>query len=195
MTAILEKSSDARPAPVSLRDLADHLDVPPGFRVEVLEGAIVMSPTPSRKHAGVLSRLTVQLVEQLPHDRSMAQVCSVEAPDGEDYAIPDLMIIPDVLMDDDGWLVSPDDVDCVVEVVSPGNAANDTKVKPSLYARWRIPLYLIIDPRNATTRLYWDPKDGEYQARHDSGFGTDVVLPEPLKDVRIDTSVFPRYGR
>ncbi|WP_158070325.1 Uma2 family endonuclease [Nocardiopsis sp. CNR-923] len=133
-------------------------------------------------------------MEQLPHDRSTAQVCSVEAPDGEDYAIPDLMVLPDVLMDDDGWLVSPDDVDCVVEVVSPGNAANDTKVKPSLYARWRIPLYLIIDPRNATTRLYWDPKGGEYQARHDAGFGTDVVLPEPLKDVRIDTSVFPRYG-
>ncbi|WP_158070326.1 hypothetical protein [Nocardiopsis sp. CNR-923] len=58
MTAVLEKSSAARPAPISLRDLADHLDVPPGFKVEVLEGAIVMSPTASKKHAGALSRLT-----------------------------------------------------------------------------------------------------------------------------------------
>ncbi|MCY9784399.1 Uma2 family endonuclease [Nocardiopsis sp. EMB25] len=195
MTAVLEKSSDARPTPISLRDVADHLDVPPGFRVEVLEGAIVMSPTPSKKHGAVLRRLSVQLFDRLPDDRTAEQMYSVEAPEGDDYATPDLMIVPvAVEEEDDGWLVSPDDVDCVVEVVSPGNAANDTKIKPTLYARWRIPVYLVIDPRAGTTRLYWDPKNGEYQARHDVEFGTDVVLPEPLKDVRIDTSVFPRYG-
>ncbi|WP_157982545.1 Uma2 family endonuclease [Nocardiopsis sp. FIRDI 009] len=194
MTAVLEKSSEVRPAPSSLRDVADHLDVPPGFRVEVLEGAIVMSPTPSKKHAGVLSRLHGQLFEQLPNGRSAVQVCSVEAPEGEDFATPDLMIVPVAVEEEDGWLVSPDDVDCVVEVVSPSNHTNDTKIKPTLYARWRIPVYLVIDPRNGTNRLYWDPKGGQYQARHDVEFGTDVVLPEPLKDIRIDTSVFPRYG-
>ncbi|MEV2277360.1 Uma2 family endonuclease [Nocardiopsis sp. NPDC049922] len=174
--------------------VADHLDVPKACRVEILAGAVVISPPQPKKHGGAVRRLHAQSLGQLPQDRCAVQVCSVGVPEGEDYATPDLMVVRSTALDDDGWLVRPDDVDCVVEVVSPGNAANDTKIKPSLYARWRIPLYLIIDPRSATTRLYWDPKDGEYQARHDAEFGTDVVLPEPLKDVRIDTSVFPRYG-
>ncbi|WP_158613015.1 Uma2 family endonuclease [Nocardiopsis sp. Huas11] len=193
MTAVLEESSDTRLSPFSLRELADSLDTPPGVKVEVIEGAIVMSPTPSKRHAGVLRRLYDQLARQLPEDRVAEQVCSVEAPEGEDFASPDLLIVPVAVEEEDGWLVEPGAVDCVVEVVSPSNHTNDTKVKPSLYARWGIPVYLLIDPRDGTTRLYWDPQGGGYRAHHDAEFGDEVVLPEPLKDVRIDTSVFPRY--
>ncbi len=194
MTAVLEKSSDVRPSPFNLRELADHLDVPQGFKVEVIEGAIVMSPTPSKKHGAALRRLYDQVAGQLPEGRVAEQMYSIEALEGEDFASPDLLIVPVAVEEEDGWLVDPDDVDCVVEVVSPSNHTNDTKVKPSLYARWRIPVYLLIDPRNGTTRVYWDPQGGEYRAHHDTEFGDEVVLPEPLKDVRIDTSVFPRYA-
>lgn len=194
MTAVLEESSDTRLFPFSLRELADHLDVPEGFKVEVVEGTIVMSPTPSKKHGAVVRRLDRQLIPQLPEDRVAEQNYSIEALEGEDFASPDLLVVPVAVEEEDGWLVEPDAVDCVVEVVSPSNHTNDTKVKPSLYARWRIPVYLIIDPRNGTTRVYWDPQGGEYRAHHDTEFGDEVVLPEPLKDVRIDTSVFPRYG-
>ncbi|MFV2197765.1 Uma2 family endonuclease [Nocardiopsis sp. LOL_012] len=117
----------------------------------------------------------------------------MEAPEGEDFASPDLLIVPVEVEEEDGWLVDPDNVDCVVEVVSPSNHSNDTKVKPSLYTRWRVPLCLLIDPREGTVRVYWDPRGGEYRAHHDTVFGEEVVLPKPLKDVRIDTGVFPRY--
>jgi Uma2 family endonuclease len=177
-----------------MRALAAALDLPEGIGVEVVEGAVVVVPPRPKRHGAVVRRLADQLAGQLPEDRVALRACSVGAREREDFASPDLLIVPVAVEEEDGWLVEPDAVDCVVEVVSPSNHTNDTKVKPSLYSRWRIPVYLLIDPRNGTTRVYWDPRGGEYRAHHDTVFGDEVVLPEPLKDVRIDTSVFPRYG-
>ncbi|WP_051415767.1 Uma2 family endonuclease [Nocardiopsis sp. CNT312] len=133
-----------------------------------------------------------RVATQWPEDRVAEQLCSVEAPEGEDSAPPDLLIVPVEAEEEDGRLVDPDDVDCVVEVVSPSSHSNGTKVKPSLHARWRIPLYPLIDPREGTAGVYWDPRGGQYRAHHDTVFGEEAVPPEPLKDVRIDTGVFPR---
>ncbi|QVQ54102.1 Uma2 family endonuclease [Spiractinospora alimapuensis] len=186
--------SDVGPPPPRLRELATRLDVPPGFRVEVLGGAIVISPIPPKKHGGSLRRLHDQLSPRLPDGRVALRVCSVEAVEGEDYASPDLLVTTIEVEDEEGWLVSPEAVDAVVEVVSPGNATTDLTVKPTLYSRWGIPIYLVIDPRHGTLRLYWDPQDGEYRAKHDTTFAQGVELPEPLKGVVLDTADLPRYG-
>ena len=80
-----------------------------------------------------------------------------------------------------------------MEVVSKGNPATDIQVKPGEYARWGIPIYLLIDPRQGTMVLYSDPVEGAYQGRHWMRFGDTVMLPEPLKGLEIETADLPCY--
>lgn len=166
----------------------------PGFRVEILEGSLVISPPPLIKHSGIVSRVMVQLEPRLPEGRICLQRTSIENDDGsEDYAVPDLLVLPSSVGEEDEWLFPADTADLALEVTGRGNATVDTVVKVRMYAEWRIPIFLLVDPRTGKTVLYSDPREGKYQAVHIFKFGDPVALPEPLKDVTIDTSKFPRY--
>jgi Uma2 family endonuclease len=55
--------------------------------------------------------------------------------------------------------------DLIVEIVSPGNPENDHVRKVELYRRWKVPVYLIVDPLGSELRVV--------DAAHDR----DEVLP------------------
>ncbi|WP_158562890.1 Uma2 family endonuclease [Marinitenerispora sediminis] len=177
-----------------LRELVDHLDVPKGFRTEIIRGTIVMSPVPSFKHGDTVHQIQEQVSAQLTEDRIARQMYAVASPDSDDYSIPDLVVVPEPVRKEEGWLVPADAVDMVVEVVSPNNPTNDTVVKPEEYASWGIPLYLLVDPRKGTVRLHWDPAKNAYRAHQDIEFGETLELSGPLKGIEIDTSDLPRYS-
>ncbi|GAA1115546.1 Uma2 family endonuclease [Nocardiopsis composta] len=169
--------------------------LPDGYRVEILGGNIVVSPTPTNKHNGVIRRVLLQLENQLPESRITLQTTSVGwAGEDDDIVIPDLVILPVEAEDDDVWLNSPDVIDFALEVVSRGNSMIDTKIKPGVYAGMAIPVYLILDPRDGAITCYSDPRGGTYRSVHHWKFGDTVVLPAPLKDVEIETGGLPRYG-
>lgn len=180
----------------SLRDAADWMSRRfPGYRVEILEGALVVSPTPLAKHNGTIRRIMVQLESQLPEERICLQTTSIENDDdSEDYAIPDLLVLPSAVEDADEWLFTADIVDLALEVVSKGNATTDTVAKVRTYAEWMIPIFLLVDPRKGEIVVYSDPRDGEYQGVHRLKFGDPVILPAPLAGLAIDTAKLPRYG-
>lgn len=196
MTATLEDRPATAIRHGELRAWVERLDLPEGYRTEIIRGTIVMSPTPSVKHAAVVRRLNKQLEEQLPETLVPLQVVSIAAPDDDDdYCGPDLVVVPATVEEDEDWLVPADEVELVAEVVSPNNAANDTVVKPGEYARWAIPQYLLIDPRKAAMRLHWDPAPDGYRSRTDLAFGEPLILQESLKDIEIDTGDFPTYEK
>lgn len=183
-----------RPVAGSLREMAERMDELQGYWVEIIGGTLVMSPTPSKKHNGIVKRVMRQLDDQLPDDRESHPVSSVEAgDDGEDYCSPDLIVVPLAEDYEDGWLYEADLVDLALEVVSPGNPENDIRLKPAKYASWGIPIYLVVDPRDGSLMVYSDPLDGRYRGCHRMRFGDVVTLPEPLKDIRIETADLPRY--
>lgn len=177
----------------SLRELAERMDELPGYYVEIIGGALVVSPTPSKKHNGIVLAVQRQLMPQLPEGKEPHPVSSVEGDESDDYCSPDLIVVPAEQDYEEGWLYSADLVDFALEVVSKGNSATDTQVKPGEYARWGIPIFLLVDPRDGSMVLHSDPVDGAYQAMHRMRFGDTVTLPGPLKDVRIETADFPRY--
>ncbi|MFC7328786.1 Uma2 family endonuclease [Marinactinospora rubrisoli] len=178
-----------------LRELAAHLDVPKGFRTEIVRGTITISPTPSVKLGAIVRRIYDQVAPQLSGDSVALQVVSIASPfNGDDYMAPDLAVVPASVEEEEGWLLSADAVDLVMEVVSPNNALNDTVIESEEYASWGIPLYLLIDPRKGTVRLHWDPAKNAYRAHQDIEFGEILELSGPLKGIEIDTSDLPRYG-
>ncbi|PRY00001.1 Uma2 family endonuclease [Allonocardiopsis opalescens] len=187
--------SAADPRSCSLREAANQLNVPEGWRVEIVGSGLVVSPTPLGRHAGIIDDIAEQLARQLRDDRAALQNIAVEGvDDGEDYTIPDLTVLPAAVKFEDDWLFPADIVDLAVEVVSLSNPNNDTVNKVQEYAEWGIPVYLLVDPRDGGIVTYSDPVDGEYRAQHKSRFGEAVQLPKPLADVSIDTAAFTRYG-
>ncbi|WP_017596092.1 Uma2 family endonuclease [Nocardiopsis potens] len=180
----------------SLRTVAEKTAemLPDGYRVEILGGSIVVSPTPSALHGTVVSRVHRQLVTRLPDDLECYQVVSIgEHGQNADYVTPDLAVMP-VEAAEDHWLIHPEAFCFVMEVVSRSNAETDIKLKPQVYAGMEIPLFLLVDPRDGSIVLHSNPREGAYQAISRMKFGDTVVLPAPLKDVEIETEGLPRYG-
>ncbi|QBI54687.1 Uma2 family endonuclease [Streptomonospora litoralis] len=181
----------------SLRAVAEHVAdmLPEGFRVEILEGSIVVSPTPTPRHAEIIRCVRDQLRSQLPQGLACYEnLATGLSGKNSDYSQPDLAVFPiAAAREAEHWLQVPDLFEFALEVVSPSNARNDVEVKPGVYADMGIPIYLLVDPRDGSVLCHSDPRDGKFQTVDPIKFGDAVVLPEPLQDVRIETEEFVRY--
>jgi Uma2 family endonuclease len=177
----------------SLREVAEDVERASGMRVEIIGGAIVMSPTPRGKHFGIVVRIRRQLEARLPDGLVVGEVVSVRAADDEeDYATPDLMVLPLEFEESDDWLVDPDAVAFVLEVVSASNASKDTTTMPVWYAQQGVSIFLLVDPRSCTWVLHTAPRGGEYRGTLRGTFGEPVPLPAPF-GFSLDTGGFPAY--
>lgn len=178
----------------SARELADSLEFPEGWRAEIIGGTIVMSPSPSGKHARTLSAIHTMLSPGLPGDHEAVMNLGVDKEPGSgDFYIPDLLVAPVDVLDTWDSEVPPDDVLLMCEVVSKSNPDNDRVVKLKYYAVAGIPFYLLVDPLQAEIKLYSDPVKGEYRAYHRVEWGEGIALPDPFNTV-LDTSQFPKLG-
>jgi Uma2 family endonuclease len=183
-----------RPRPGNLREVAEKIEDATGLRVQILGGSLVMSPTPRGKHAGVIRRLRAQLEPALPGDLAVYEVSSVAMPDDpDDYATPDLIVLPDAWDDDDNWLADPADVGLAVEVISQSEKARDIAQKNDWYAVAGVAVLLVIDPRHGTWALHTRPRSGGYQDTRRGKNGDEIPLPVPFSS-NLTTDDLPVYG-
>jgi Uma2 family endonuclease len=183
------------PRPGNLRAVAEQIEASTGLRVEILGGSLVMSPTPRGKHAGTIRRLRVQIEPALPLGLAAYEMSSVLMPqDPDDYATPDLAVLPVAWDEDDSWLAEPSDVALAVEVISKSEKAKDITDKNGWYARAGVAVLLVLDPRTGHWTLHTHPKDGEYRGQVHGVYGDPVELPAPLTAL-VDTDVLPTYSR
>ena len=101
-------------------------------RVELLDGALVVSPFPAVAHQ--------RLVRNLARALEMAAPAGFEVFEGLNVRVGrDRIMLPDIVVLDepglDAVIVEPDPVVLVVEVTAPSNAWVDRLVKPDAYAR------------------------------------------------------------
>jgi Uma2 family endonuclease len=148
----------------------DRLDLPEGWRAEIIDGALYVSKAPGWDHQGVIVRLLRVL-----GDWADARGGAVNAGIGVIYADDD-NVIPEVVwvsaerlttgLDAAGHLnqVGPE---LVIEVVSPGseNARRDRETKLALYSRRDALEYWIVDPIARTVHQYHRPQGGPLQLR------------------------------
>ncbi|APE34222.1 hypothetical protein BOX37_09890 [Nocardia mangyaensis] len=183
------------PRPGNLREVAEQIERATGLRVEILGGALVMSPTPRGKHAGSIRRLRHQLEASMPSGLAAYEVTSIAMPDdSDDYCTPDLVVLPDSWDTDDDWLADPTDVELAVEVISKSEKATQITGKNGWYAAARIRLLLVIDPRVGRWALYRDPVGGTYPEPVEGDYGDQISLPAPLS-LSVDTACLPWYDR
>lgn len=165
-----------------------------GWRVEIIEGVIVMTPPPGKPHNKVNSRVIKALAKVVPDDWELATTLGVEIPAaGESYE-PDLAVVPVKVLDAGlpGDLVVADQLLLAVEITSWSNAKTDRETKLRGYALGGVPLYLLIDRFRAggpAVLLYSHPESGRYQESCRVPFGKTMELPDPF-NVTLDTSEF-----
>ncbi|GAA3187437.1 Uma2 family endonuclease [Dactylosporangium siamense] len=126
----------------------DVLRMPPrrGYRFELHEGVLRMTPPPAWKHQRAAYR-----IERFFDDagRAMCHENGIRF-DGRNYRIPDVLVLrQDVELDEERSVHPPEIFEILVEVVSPSSVEEDQLVKAKLYAKAGIPQYWRIEPRQA----------------------------------------------
>jgi len=171
-----------------LERLWQSLDLP-GYRVELIDGQIVVSPTASRGHSNVVTELIDQLAEVKQRQWERHTNLTVHIPVTRERLIPDLAVVPeDVPGFDENELLAPA-VLLVGEVVSPHSRREDREVKPQAYARGGVPLYLLIDrlAKPPAVTLFSRPGEGGYGKRQVAAAGEPLRLPTP-SGIALDTA-------
>lgn len=177
---------------MDLPTLAESLELPDGYRTEIINGSIIVSPTPTYRHARAVRKLERVLSHVEEEGLDMLQTATVEASGTGDRYVPDLLVIPTALAEGEGWdgpewIRPAEALELAVEVVSPSSALHDWQAKARGYARAGVPLYLVVDPRRSEVALFSDPKGDEYQEVARAVRGGSVNLPKPF-DVEIEAS-------
>ncbi|MDP9358608.1 MAG: Uma2 family endonuclease [Chloroflexota bacterium] len=136
-----------------------------GHRYEIIDGELLVSPTPSRNHQKVAARLHLLLGNLVEANGA-----------GEVYFAPvDVRLTPHDVVQPDLLFIRADRLgiyqargvvegppDLVVEILSPANRTVDQVRKAALYARAGVPEYWIVDPDSeelVAQRLV----DGQYE--------------------------------
>ncbi len=120
----------------------EFLALPLDRRVELLDGALLVSPSARLRHQRLSSRLWAALDAVVPVGLEVLEAINVRVGPGK-ILIPDLAVVSAPGLD--LTVCEAADVALVVEITSPGNAAADRAVKPQLYAQAGIPHYLRIE--------------------------------------------------
>ncbi|WP_340695206.1 Uma2 family endonuclease [Hydrogenobacter thermophilus] len=140
----------------------DYEKLPEGSPYELIEGELVMSPSPSFEHFKNSKRLFVKLYGLL---KKAGKGEVIYAPfdlylDEEDAYHPDLMVIlkgSKAKITSEGVYGSPD---VVIEILSPSNAYYDLKIKKNVYEKAGAREYWIIDPIEKSVGIYKNTQEG-----------------------------------
>ena len=154
---------------------------PPGERWELVDGEVLVTPSPHWAHQRIVVRLTV-LLDAYVRTHALGEVFSSPL----DVKLePGLVLQPDVLVVPASELRRRSDIVrhllLAIETVSPSSARHDRVTKRPRYQRNRVPEYWIIDDASQTVER-WRPDDerpellAEQLVWHPSGAPEPFVL-------------------
>ncbi len=170
------------------------LDAPEGFRAELVEGEIVVTPPPDGDHEDCIELVVNQVYRRSRTRMQFSGNKGLKLRSGggcpKDHVIPDGTFAPSELRlyrGADSWMPC-DGVAMVLEVTST-KPRTDREAKRRCYARGDIPLYLLVDREASSITLFSDPENDDYRQLCTRPFGKPIPLPEPFA-FELETSDF-----
>ncbi|MCT9079281.1 Uma2 family endonuclease [Streptomyces fulvoviolaceus] len=161
------------------------LDTPEGFRAELIEGEIVVTPPPDGDHEDCISLIVDDVIRKSRTRMQFSGNKGLKLKSGggfpKDHAIPDGTFAPRELRlyrGADSWMPC-EGVAVVLEVTSTKPKA-DREAKRRCYARGGIPLYLLVDREASSITLFSDPERDDYREQCTRPLGKPLTLPEPF---------------
>ncbi|MFJ4005617.1 Uma2 family endonuclease [Streptomyces sp. NPDC090023] len=200
MSAASVEQPFADDEPFSLTAIADEImERHPGYRVEIIGGHLLVTPSPDAPHARALTSLMRPFLAAGLDDgeTEVFQNVSIWLPGGEDYAIPDLVVVDGDIDDHliEGTAYDPACFRLVLEVTS-GNWKDDLKTKVGAYAQAKVPVYVVVDRKHQRLHVLTEPIEGTYATHRIHSPGETVDLPDTIgAKVTLDVAAIIEAGR
>ena len=159
----------------------DYLCTPDDERYELIEGELIMTPSPVPYHQWVSKNIIYEL-EKYTREKGRGRIfyapCDVHL-DNENVIQPDILFIARNRLGIVGEINIEAAPDLVVEVLSKSTAYHDLVKKKKLYTRFGVKEYWIVDPIEKTVEIYTQENN-------------NLVLTKSLSsDDLLESSLFP----
>jgi Uma2 family endonuclease len=162
---------------------------PPGCRLELVHGDIVVSPSPSYEHSFTDTRLRILLGNHIAEHDLGELVGDVDTIfDEDDVRRPDIIFTAKerahlLRGKGHGIHIAPD---LCIEIISPGSADYDQGDKFELYGKSGVANFWLVDPEERTFVAYRLNK--KRYTKTASGRGKDTVSAAPFPKLKIPLS-------
>ncbi|MEZ0492770.1 Uma2 family endonuclease [Kineococcus sp. TBRC 1896] len=155
-----------------------------GYRYEILDGQLTVTPPPSVLHQDVIDNLRTVLLGRVPEQWRLKTGVGVRVPrpGPERYVVPDLLAASGPRPE---RYYEPGAVRLVVEVASASTELRDAGSKKALYEAHGIPTCLLVDPV-ARTLTAFELAGGAYRTAWrmtDDAPGRDLLAGVALGDL------------
>ncbi|WP_405972608.1 Uma2 family endonuclease [Streptomyces sp. NBC_00988] len=168
----------------------ETMPVPEGYKVEIVEGTVFMSPQRDT-HWEIILDIVEQLRTKYPRKRVKSDV-RIDYPGHLNGFATDVTAMAEGAEKTESGRWRHQDVEFVAEVISKGTAANDYGPKKAAYALAEVPVYVIADPYQGRCHVYTHPKGDDYATETKVTFGDDMDLTGTVVGLTLTTAGFPR---
>ena len=133
----------------------DYMSMPDGKRYQLLDGEMILAPSPNTRHQSIVMQLVIEL-DRFVYANSLGRVWSAPLDvvlSNYDVAQPDILFVSNSRSS----VVTEANIqgvpDLVVEILSPGTATYDRGYKQALYSRHGVREYWLVDPDAETVEV------------------------------------------
>jgi Uma2 family endonuclease len=151
-----------RPKPWIKFTVKDYMSIPEGKRYQLLDGEMILAPSPNINHQRILSRHWRALEDFVAANwvgEAFLAPCDVILSD-HDVAQPDILFVSNARSE----IVTEPNIqgapDLVVEILSPGTATYDREYKQALYSLHGVREYWLVDPDAETVQVLAEGRQG-----------------------------------
>ncbi|MFH0932950.1 MAG: Uma2 family endonuclease [Nitrospirota bacterium] len=169
----------------------DYLKTPDDERYELIEGELLMTPSPIPKHQRISREIEFELMK-FAKENDLGEIfdapCDVYL-DNENVVQPDILFISKERLDIIGEKNIQGAPDLVIEIISESTAYRDLVQKKKLYAKFGAKEYWIVIPREELIEVYI-LKDNTYMLH--KTYSKDDTLESPyLRNLKVElTGIF-----
>ena len=159
--------------------IKDYMSTPDGKRYQLLDGELIVAPSPITRHQTILFRLARAMDDVADADQSgRVWVAPLDVIlSNHDVAQPDLLFVSNARSN----IVTEANIqgapDLVVEILSPATAQYDRGYKMTLYSRHGVLEYWLVDPEEDTVEVWTESETGLVLA---AGYQRGDTLASPL---------------
>ncbi|MFI9584492.1 Uma2 family endonuclease [Streptomyces sp. NPDC052236] len=176
---------------IILDEMFERMSVPEGFKAEIVEGAIHMSPQRDT-HWEITRRIVRALEDRFGMAVKVKSDVRIDFPGHLNGFAPDVAKLRDDAEKNSRGQWRYQDVEFIAEVISKSTAANDYGPKKLAYAIAEVPVFLIADPYTGKCVVHTQPKDGDYTTETKVDFGQPLDLTNTPVGLTLATDKFPR---
>lgn len=195
MTVMLERPTpietpDGPPGFEALCRTLLRMEVPDGYRAEVIRGSIVMSPWSKGFYLPIMRSVRIQLEPHAPEGDIVDVAPFLFTFPGQERAYgPDVYVAARGAFETTKRYIDGEALTFVAELTSPSTRGDDWGDKVRVYGEAGVPVYLLLDMEERSATVFWEPSARGYTSHTTVPFGKTLHVPAPF-DCEVDTGGF-----